>query len=644
MKPHKLIITLLVYIITINVFGQKGVIEKADKTYKDFGYIKTTEILLRLAEKGYESEELFQKLGDAFYFNSKMEEAVKWYGKLMNYSISVDPEYFFRYAQALKSVENYEESDKWMKKFYDAKSYDTRGQHFTKTVDYLTMIDELSRDFKVYNLDINSEVSDFGTTFWGDKMIFSSARDNGKIYKWNNQPFLQLYSATEKSFDSFEVAKIFQNNLNTKYHESSVAFTPDKKIMFFTRNNFFENKLKNDEEGTNRLSLFRARYNDADGTWVDVTPVHFNSNSYSVAHPTINADGTKLYFSSDMNRTIGLSDIFVTEISVDGTLGEPQNLGPKINTEGQDTFPFINAKGDLYFSSNGYPGLGGLDVYVVRGFENGNKGKESVPENLGKPINSPLDDFAYYENLETKEGFFSSNRKGGKGDDDIYTFIIPNCLQTLTGVVVEKKTHKNIPFATVILLDETGRELSKITANEEARFSIDLDCEKEYLVRGESNKHIADEKRIVTPNLKQDLKIILELEKEQQEIKVGDDLAKILDIPIIYFDFDKSNIRQDAALELQKIVEVLKQYPNMTIDVRSHTDSRGADTYNLTLSEKRNKSTKDFIVKTAQVDGGHITGKGYGETRLVNKCSNGVPCTEEEHQENRRSEFIITKM
>ncbi|MFH4966028.1 OmpA family protein [Gaetbulibacter sp. M235] len=644
MKSRILIILFLTYLTTGNIFAQKGVIDKADKAYKDFGYIKTTEILLRLAEKGYESEELFQKLGDAFYFNSKMDEAVRWYGKLMNFSISVDPEYFFRYAQALKSVENYKESDKWMQKFYDAKSYDTRGQYFTKAVDYLTMIDGLSRDFKVYNLDINSEVSDFGTTFWGDKMIFASARDNGKIYKWNNQPFLQLYSATEKSFDSFEDAKIFQNNLNTKYHESSVAFTPDKKFMFFTRNNFFENKLKNDEEGTNRLSLFRARYNDADGTWVDVTPVHFNSNSYSVAHPTINADGTKLYFSSDMNRTIGLSDIFVTEISVDGTLGEPQNLGTKINTEGQDTFPFINAKGDLYFSSNGYPGLGGLDVYVVRGFENGNKGKESVPENLGKPINSPLDDFAYYENLETKEGFFSSNRKGGKGDDDIYTFIIPNCLQTLTGVVVEKKTHKNIPFATVILLDETGRELSKIKTNEEARFSIDLDCEKEYLVRGESNKYIADEKRIVTPNLKQDLKIILELEKEQQEIKVGDDLAKILDIPIIYFDFDKSDIRQDAALELQKIVEVLKQYPNMTIDVRSHTDSRGADAYNLTLSEKRNKSTKDFIVKKAQIDRGRITGKGYGETRLVNKCSNGVPCTEEEHQENRRSEFIITKM
>ena len=261
-------------------------------------------------------------------------------------------------------------------------------------------------------MEINTKFSDFGTAFWGDTLIFTSARDNGKIYKWNEQPFLQLFSARKKGFDNFVEAKVFQSELNTKYHESSVAFTPDKKFMFFTRNNFFKNKLKNDKEGTNRLSLFRARYNKDDGTWVNIVPVHFDSKDYSVAHPTINADGTKLYFSSDMPGTIGLSDIFEVKINADGTLGDPKNLGYGINTEGQDTFPFINDNGDLFFSSNGYPGLGGLDVYVVKGFEDVNADVKAVPENLGRPVNSPLDDFGYYENLVTKKCIFPLIEKG----------------------------------------------------------------------------------------------------------------------------------------------------------------------------------------------------------------------------------------
>nr|WP_321224705.1 OmpA family protein [uncultured Psychroserpens sp.] len=646
MKRHKIIFILALSLVFSSGFAQKGKVRQANEAYDNLAYLKTSEILLEVAEKGYTSVDLLQKLANSFYFNNQMEQAAKWYGELMAKNEILDPEYYFRYAQALKSVENYEESDKWMKKFADADRSDLRGRAFSSTVDYLAMIDEASRELEVKNLDINTDVSDFGTNQYQNQLIFASSRGGGKKYKWNEQPYLDLFSAEKQDNGSYGNVEKLDSEINSKYHESTVAFTPDDMVMYFTRNNYFNKKYKKSEDGTNRLKLFRATLND-DGEWDDIEPVHFNSDEYSVAHPTINVQGTKLYFASDMEGTLGMSDIFVVDINEDGTLGEPENLGPNLNTEGQETFPFINSDGDLYLSSNGFNGLGGLDVFVIRDFEN--KKELSQPmalENVGRPINSPMDDFGYYENLGTKEGFFTSNRDGGKGDDDIYTFTVPECAQVVEGTVKDKNTLELLPGAVVTLFDAEGNKLQEVTAGDDATYKFeDLACETEFLIRGEKATYASDEKRFSTPRKKQKLEIELLLEQDEVELEPCADLAKILDIPIIYFDFDKFNIRRDAEVELQKVLAVLNKYPTMTIDIRSHTDCRGTASYNERLSNNRAQSTRKYLIKNG-VEADRLTAKGYGESRLVNDCgcepTNDSNCSEAEHQLNRRSEFIIT--
>lgn len=647
MKIHKIICILILSLIFSTGHAQKrGKIRQAAKEYDNLAYLKTSEILLEVAESGFTSVDLLQKLANSFYFNNDMENAAKWYGELMKKDVNgIDPEYYFRYAQALKSVENYEESDKWMKKFAQEDRGDLRGQAFKSTVDYLAMIDEASRDFEVYSLEINSELSDFGTTQYKDQLVFASSRGGGKKYKWNEQPFLDLYTADKTSDGKYTNVTKMDTEINSKFHESTVAFTPDDQVMYFTRNNYFNKKYKNDEDGTNRLKIFKATL-DEDGKWGNIESVPFNGDAYSVAHPTINVKGTKMYFASDMNGTLGASDIFEVDINSDGSLGEPVNLGPAVNTEGHETFPFINSEGDLYLSSNGFSGLGGLDVFVIRDFENKRELKQPMAlQNVGRPINSPMDDFAYYENFGTKEGFFTSNREGGKGDDDIYGFKIPDPKQDIEGKVIDKETGKPIPDAVITLYDGDGNELQKVTTDADGNYTLkDLDIEKEFLIRAEKDSFVSDEKRFTTPKKKQKLEIELALEKDEKEIGEGTDLAETLGIPIIYFDFDKSNIRPDAEVELQKVITVLKKYPNMTIDVRSHTDSRAPAEYNQALSDRRNASTIKYIINAGGIDASRLTGQGYGESQLVNRCSDGVDCSEEEHQLNRRSEFIIVKM
>jgi len=633
----------------LSAFAQNGKIKSVEDDYKDFAYVKTSEVLLEVANKGYKSAELFQKLANSYYFRNDMENAAKWYGELFTMNDVIDPEYYFRYAMALKGIEDYKESDKWMKKFNELKPDDMRGRAFLSKVDYKSNIEELSRDdIEPHNLEINTELSDFGTTEYENGIVFASARGGGRKYRWNEEPYLDLYSA-EKTESGFGEAKEIEGKVNTKYHESSAVFSPNGKYMFFTRNNFYRLKYKEDGTGVNRLQLYRATLSE-DGTWDEIHKVHFNSEDYSVAHPTLNLTGTRLYFASDMPGTFGQSDIFVVDVNDDGTLGKPENLGPSINTEGQESFPFMDTSGNLFFSSTGFPGLGGLDVFKSEELDQkveGGSNRNFPIENVGKPVNSSADDFGYYENLVTKRVYFSSNREGGKGSDDIYTFEVPECEQLVFGTVQDSKTDELIPDATVILFDSEGKEIERKTVGEDAAFEFELDCEMEYLIRGEKETYISDEKRFTTPKKKQELQLQLLLEKDVQEINPCDDLAKILDIPIIYFDFDKSNIRYDAEIELQKVLTVLNKYPTMNIDIRSHTDCRGPADYNEKLSDRRAKSTRQYLIDNG-IAAERLTAKGYGESQLVNDCgcepTNESSCSEEEHQLNRRSEFIITSI
>tara|TARA_R110001592_G_scaffold356839_2_gene659282 strand:- start:658 stop:2601 length:1944 start_codon:yes stop_codon:yes gene_type:complete len=644
-KLYNILFTFLT-IIAINSYAQKGTLNRATQDYNNFSYVKTTEILLDVANKGFKSVELFQKLGNSFYFNNKMEDAAKWYGELMKLEENIDPEYYYRYAQALKSIQNYSESDKWIQKFAESIENDNRANIFKTSRNYLKEIELQSEDIELVNLPFNSPQSDFGTAIYASEFVFASSRGAGKNYIWNNKPFLELYSISRADDGTFENLKKFNDVINTKYHESSVAFTPDGKSMYFTRNNFFKSRLKRDDEGVNRLQLYAAK-KGADATWEAIKSVHFNDKSYSVAHPTINSKGDKLIFASDLPGTLGQSDLYVVDINSDGTLGTPINLGASINTEAQETFPFINEKGDLYFSSNGYTGLGGLDIYRIHDFETNFKNDQSFSvENIGKPINSPNDDFAYYENLNTKEGYFSSNRAGGQGDDDIYSFRVTDCTQKLAGKVFDEKSNELLTGAKVMLLNNDGEIVAEQVVDDTAIYNFEtLRCDSQYLVRASKDSYETSEKRIVsTSKRKEQLQLDMPLVMEEVVILEGTNLKDAFNLNPIYFDLNKSNIRPDAAIELQKIVAVLNKYPTMKIEVRSHTDSRASRAYNKALSTKRSNATIDYLVEVGNINADRLSGKGYGESELINKCSDGVRCSKEEHQLNRRSDFIIVKM
>lgn len=503
-------------------------------------------------------------------------------------------------------------------------------------------------DYKVDNLDSNTEFSDFGTAFYGDsKIIFSSSRNEGLLKsKWdgNKQPYLDLFEGVVGSDGKIADVKEFSNNLNTKFHEAAISFTPDQKTVYFTRDNYFTNKLGKDDKGVTNLAIYKASVSP-DGRWTDIIPMPFNNETYSVGHPAVNKDGSKLYFISDMPGTLGATDLFVVDINEDGTYGIPKNLGTKINTKGKEMFPFIDQEDILYFSSDSRKeGLGGLDVYASKMFEN----TVSDILHLGKPVNSEADDFAYIlkNGDEKNEGYFSSNRSGGKGDDDVYHFVSSpplkiECNQTVTGIVVDKITKKPINESVVVIFDDKDNEVETATTNEEGAFTFTVDCEKSFKVVASKDKFESDNKTFTTddnPDGKEELLLFLNPIPEPEVVVVRERV--VVNINPIFFDFDKANIRSDAAIELDKVVNIMNKYPELLIEGGSHTDSRGPDSYNIILSTKRAKATTAYIISKG-IDKSRISAKGYGETQLVNHCNGSTKCTEDEHQQNRRTEFVI---
>lgn len=650
----KIKVILLVLVLSISSsFAQKSRLAAADKKFDDLAYIDAIAIYKKVAEKGHKSVDLFEKLGDSYYFNANLTEANKWYAELFALGQEVAPEYYFRYAQTLKSVGDYTKANDYLTKFSQKKSADNRAKIFVANADYLSEIKQNSGRQKVELAGINTEYSDYGGSFYKEDFIFTSARDTGGVsnvkHKWTNASFYNLYSATVTPEGYLVNPKALKRKINSKFNESSAVFTKDGNTMYFTRNNFTDGKQRMDASKITLLKLYKATMG-SDGSWVDVQELPFNSNQYSCAHPALSPDEKTLYFASDMPGSVGQSDIFKVAINADGTFGTPTSLGGGINTEARETFPFVSDDNILFFASDGQLGLGGLDVFSVKMNADGTMSKVY---NLGTPVNSPQDDFSYLFNSKTKLGFFSSNRAGGKGNDDIYKFVeempLPyDCNQVISGVIVDEQTKEIITNTTVTLFDEDMKLISSMVVNEKGAYAFEgLDCEKTYFVRAENTAYETVEMAVVTGSKSGTTSTQLPITKRIKQVGVGSDLAKTFNIKIIYFDLDKSNIRADAALELEKIAQVMKQNPTMKVDVRSHTDCRQTVTYNQSLSNRRAKATMAWLVKNG-ISANRLTGKGYGESQLVNDCgcepTNESKCSEEEHQANRRSEFIITAM
>jgi outer membrane protein OmpA-like peptidoglycan-associated protein/tetratricopeptide (TPR) repeat protein len=645
MKIKKLLYTVFLVLFVFNAIGQTAKLTAAEAKYGDYAFIDAIATYEKVAQKGYQDEKMFQKLGNAYYFNGESTTAVKWYDALFAMNAQQEPEYYYRYAQTLKSTGNYAKADQMLAIFNKKAATDKRGLLFEKNKNYLETIKSNSGRFTIADAGINSSQTDYGSAFLGTELVFASARDTGGVakrkFKWTNKSFTNLYSVTLNEDGSVGTPKRFERNVNSKFNESTPVFTKDGKTMYFTRNNFLDGKRKSDDKKITLLKLYKTILED--GEWVTITELPFNSDQYSVAHPALSVDEKTLYFSSDMPGTAGQSDLFSVAINADGSFGTPKNLGSAINTEGRETFPFVSAENELFFASNGRPGLGGLDIYVTKiGADN----NFSEIQNVGAPVNGSEDDFAFLIDSESKNGFFTSNRKGGKGYDDIYRFTQTrklNCEQALAGIISDQESGKPLSNAKVRLLDDQFQFLKEGVTDSQGNYSFEVACGKTYYVRAEKQDYETKEAKIAIPATTGKTDLPLALEKRIKAIGVGTDLAKTLNIPMIYFDLDKWAIRKDAAFELEKVLAVMQQYPKMKIDVRSHTDSRQTAKYNMTLSDRRAKSTIQWLIKNG-IAPNRLIGKGYGESQLVNHCSDGVSCDEAEHQLNRRSEFIIVSI
>ena len=646
MKNKAIIYITFLSVLAFNSYGQSTGEKKGDKQYAKYAYIDATKTYERIAGKGYKSADMFLKLGNAYYFNAELTKAAKWYGELFAMNTEVQPEIYYRYAQCLKSTGDYKKADEMMVQFNKTAGEDLRGKIFKSKQDYMDEIKANSGRYNIEDAGINSAYSDYGSAYSGTKLIFTSSRDTGsfaqKKHKWTNQYFTNMYSAESTPEGTLDTPEKFAKNVNSKFHEATPVFTKDGNNMYFTRNNFNDGKKGKDGNKITLLKIYKATL--IDNRWQKATELSFNSDTYSTAHPMLSPDEKTLYFASDMPGTKGQSDLWKVSINGDGSFGTPVNLGDAINTEGKETFPLVTDENELYFATDGHPGLGGLDIFMARMNPDGSF---QAPMNIGAPANSPQDDFAYLIDTKTRKGFLSSNRDGGKGFDDIYKFLETRklvCEQELSGIVTDLETGEILPNTKVTLFDEKFTKLEEVTSDDKGFYQFkSVECGKIYYVRAEKEKYDTKEQRITISKTTGKTDLPIQLEKTVKPVTVGDDLAKAFGIKIIYFDLDKWNIRPDAALELEKILDVMKQYPTMKIDVRSHTDSRQTHKYNEKLSDRRAKSTMAWLVKNG-VEESRLIGKGYGETLLVNKCADGVKCSEEEHQANRRSEFIITAL
>ena len=537
----KLYTTLFTILIGFSAFAQSSQIKKADRLFNQRAYMDASQEYRLVQDK---DQEVLQNLADSYFFTNQMGNAAETYRLLfLKHEGNVAPEYRFRFAHALRAAGNNQEADEQM------------GEFLGTQVDFEEWSTELdtsvSHTYTTNQVMQNAASSDFGITFMGDRVVFASTRNNSRpIYAWNKKPYLDLYVADMDDEGRLSNVELFGGKINTDTHESSAAFSRDGQVMFFDRTNSRRVKTDWSEVPVATIRIYRAEL--VDGEWTNIEALPFTSDQYSTEHPTLSADGRTLYFASDMPGSQGSFDIYSVAVNEDGTYGEPQNLGPNVNTPHREQFPFIAEDGTLYFTSDGHMGFGNLDVFKSEQ-ENGSFGEA---QNLGATLNSEFDDFAFVLRDGEERGYIASNRRGS---DNLYSF-----------------------------------------------------TREEY-----------------TPPV---------LPKEISEINPDTGRRQIAGVGNIYFDFDKATIKAESEPTLNKVAEIMKNFPTLQIEIGSHADARGSDAYNLKLSQRRAEATLEYLVNQG-IDRSRLTAKGFGETMPLNDCTQPTGCSNEEYARNRRSEF-----
>jgi outer membrane protein OmpA-like peptidoglycan-associated protein len=633
----------LMLLLPIGIVAQDRSLKRAEKNFEEQSYISAIKIYQDLAERGIGSDQIYEKLGDANYFNASYLEAEKWYSKRFELKGTFPSEFLFRYGQSLKSAGKTDLAEKVLAQY--AKEYPTQIRSLKQINGKNAQAQSVKKgtdNFTISNLNINTKYSDYSSSMRGDTILFASARPRAignQIYARTGQPYTNLfYSVKSKRDNKYSSPDLYSKDVFSVFHEASPSFSSNGNEMYYT-----QNEVVGKNGGTLVDGLYKIYKSvKIKGHWnnLGVQDI-FAKETARVAHPAVSSDGKTLYFASDAKGTFGQSDIFKVAINSDGTYGKPENLGNLVNTEGRETYPFVTKDNILLFASDGHPGDGGLDIFALDLNQ-----QKAAPVHLNQPINSGFDDFGIYWDRNTNNGVFTSNRPEGKGDDDLYSFnndknpFAFDYDANLLGVVLDNATGLFIPEATVILFKDS-KEVARTTADANGNFVFDkIEANVPYRVQASKDRYANNESLVNLPLYQRSGKTEIKLDLDKYKIEEGLDLAKVLMLRHVYFDLNKSDIREDSKVELEKIVIALKQYPKLKILIGSHTDSRQSKVYNQKLSERRAKSTLNYLVK-AGIPRNSLKAKGYGETVLVNTCTDDVTCTEEEHQLNRRSTFVV---
>lgn len=640
-----LLILVLFCIWPAAAFSQKLTIQLADKSFHEFAYMEAIELYEFAYHKDTTDNYVVRQLAEANLLVGNTEQVERWLKKLIDRN-QAQPDDLFNYSQSLKSNGKYLLAQRWLKEYAALRPDDGRVYRQESLLQYIQLLKRDSINFEIRNVSLNTQGSEIGAAFNKGQFVFSStsiANNAGLKYKWNDLPYLHLYSAQIDSLSGdLTDAKPFATKLKTAYHDGPVSFDQKNEIMYFTRNNFLKGKTSKSKEGEVNLKIFLGKLIDQE--WKLTGPFIYNSDEYSVGHPSIDKGGTILYFTSDMPGGYGQSDLYSSELT-NGKWSKPFNLGPKINTEGNEFFPFLANDGVLYFASDGHGGLGGLDIY----FSVPDNGVFSLIQNMGYPANSAKDDFGLALDSTGMKGYFSSNRSEGKGNDDMYFLKIKRVPVIIRGIIKDLGTKEILADATVSVINENGQTILTGITNMDGQFEFEVDKGQQYLVNVTKKSYLENEIQVATLNLRPNDKVNSEIFLEPVMEEVVDNSPppinmeeedgvplQVVELEYINYDLDQSAIRKDAAAVLDKLIAYIKEFPDLEFRIESHTDSRGSDDYNILLSERRARAANDYLILKG-IDVDRIRFIGYGETRLLNNCGNGVVCAEEQQEVNRRS-------
>jgi len=605
---------------------------KADEYYDRYDYDKAISLYESLKEK---TPEVYRRMAYAYLVKGDKVSAADSYSRLMEQG-DYSPEDVYRYASLLLRLGRYDDAMRWMEKYASLSPDDSRAKRFISDLAYYKSLLVSDESVSLKNVSVNGKFADFGPSYYSDnEIVFTSSRGFGRLWGGNDQPYLDLYVSSIEGDNDLKDMKKFYGEVNKKYHDGPASFNSRGDYMVLTRN------IYNEKVRDNKLWLYESK-REGD-VWSVPRPLHFNSKDYSCGHASLSKDGRRMYFVSDMPGGMGGTDLYYVEKTSDGEWGSPRHLGESVNTEGNEMFPYYDEEeGYLFFASDGLPGLGGLDIFVAKIKEDGSLGKVV---NLGAPINSRDDDFGLI--FRRDQGFLSSNREGGKGDDDIYSYKDLKKFKDklrdyyLSGVIKHSETGAPMPGVKVRVYKDG--ELYKEFVTDDSgsfRYEVPRGVYKIEVEKPGYDKVATDVRAIPDDRLSTDV-LSLELKRSDVVVDRGDgkDLCSVRIRPI-YYDLDKYYIRSDAEGNLDEIVSLLKRYPEMKLEVISHTDSRASRSYNIRLSKNRTRSAIRYLVSKG-ISKDRLIGKWKGETELVNGCSDGVDCSEDQHQLNRRTEFKI---